>query len=376
MISERKIIPLFKVAIHPQAEKFISQVLCSGWIGEGPRVKEFEKALALQFNNPYCLALNSGTGGLRLALELIATKNRGKGGGKVITTPLTCFATVAPILTRGWDIVWADVQKESLNIDPGSIREKIDKDVSAILVVHWGGYPCDMEEIKEISAEYNIPVIEDAAHTYKAKYKDSIIGDCEYSDFCMISLQAIKFLTSGDGGLLFAKNKEDYEKGKLLRWFGINRESNRKDLRCEDDISQAGFKLHMNDISAAIGIANLDLVSAHLEATRENAFFYRKNLKDISGITLLQDEQDRTSSNWLFTILVDDLIGFSRKMGESGIMVSKVHARIDKHSCVGKYKDNLPNLDYVDCKRICIPSGWWITKGDREYIVDVIKKGW
>ena len=371
-----KMIPLFKVAMHSQVDKSLSKTIHSGFIGEGPRVKEFEKLLSEQFNNPYCLALNSGTSGLRLALELIATKNRGSGRHKIITSSLSCFATVAPILTSEKEIIWADIQQESLNIDPESIKEKIDERTLAILFVHWGGCPADLEEIREVADLYNVPIIEDAAHTFGADYRGSIIGDCCYSDYCILSFQAIKFLTTGDGGALFVKNQEDYEKGKLLRWFGINRDSPRIDMRCTEDIVQAGFKFQMNDIAATIGIKNLELVKQNLLKTEYNAKSYRKAFKNFPGITLIQNKTDRSSSNWIFTMLVEDVVGFARVMGEAGIMVSKVHTRIDTHSCVSRFRTDLPNLDAIDGKRICIPVGWWITKEDREYIIDSIKRGW
>jgi len=368
------IIPLFKVAMNPRVDDSLLKVLHSGYTGEGPKVKEFEERLAFLFNNKNCLALNSGTAGLRLALEM--TKLETPQKKKVIATPLTCFATNAPILTSGNFIVWADIQKDSLNIDPDSIEEEAKNDVLAIIVVHWGGYPCDMDKIKKISEKYNIPVIEDGAHTFGSTYKGSIIGDCSYSDFCMISFQSIKFLSTGDGGVLFTKKKKHYDKLKLLRWFGIDRDSPRQDLRCEEDILQAGFKFQMNDLAATIGLSNLAIVQENLKTTRENVRFYRENLKDIPGITLIQNKTDRESSNWLFTILVDDALGFARKMGEKRIMVSKVHARNDKHSCTKLFQKYLPNLEKVEGKRVCLPVGWWVTKEDRAYIAESVSEGW
>jgi len=372
-----KIIPLFKVAISDNVFNPLLKTISSGWIGEGPKVVELENMLKAKFNNPHCLALNSGTSGLRLALELIKRQTRAAGRHVVITTSMTCFATNSPVLTSGLDIRWADIQKDSLNIDPNSIKEKIDENVLAIIVVHWGGYSCDMEEIFKISKEYNVPIIEDGAHTFGSMYKNSMIGSCDYSDFCMISLQAIKFLTTGDGGLLFTKSTRDYEQGKLLRWFGIDRFSNRKDLRCEEDIPIAGFKMQMNDIAATIGINNFDLAEKNVELNRKNAFYYNTELNGVPGVKLVQlDMENRKSSYWVYTLLVDDVVGFARKMGEKGIMVSKVHARNDTHSCVSKYRTELPVLDKIERKRICIPCGWWVTKEDREYIVNVIRKGW
>jgi len=372
----RPIIPIFKVAMSPNVDSSLIEVLHSGYIGEGPKVAEFENELEAKFKTPYCLALNSGTAGLQLALALLKIKNKGVGKGKVLTTALSCFATISPALTEGYDIEWVDIQKDTLNIDPKSLKDHIHEDISAIIFVHWGGYPADLEEIHEIASEYNVPVIEDAAHTLGATYKDTIIGDCTYSDYCMISFQAIKHLTTGDGGVLFTKYQKDYELGKLLRWFGIDRNSPLQDMRCYEDILHPGYKMQMNDLCATIGLANFELVEKNILIAKENVKEYREAFKDISGITLLQNGADRESSNWLFTILVEDPIGFARIMGENNIMISKVHSRLDNHSCVKEYKFHLPVFDSIDNNRICIPCGWWVTKEDREYIISVIKKGW
>jgi len=370
-------ISLFKVFMSKKVDAPLIEVLHSGYIGEGPKVAEFEYKLGEKFNNPHCLALNSGTAGLQLALALLKIKNRGTGRHKVITTPMTCFATTAPILTMGYDIQWADIQRDTLNIDPESIADSIDDATAAISFVHWGGYPADLIEIQKIAEKFGVPIIEDGAHTFGATYKGTTIGDCTFFFFFMLSFQAIKFLTTGDGGCLFTKDKEDYELGKLLRWFGINRNSPRIDMRCSEDIGEAGYKMQMNDIAAMIGLANLHDASKNVAKTRKNAEAYRKAFAKVPGLELIQTGLDRESSNWIFTVLVEDAIGFARMMGEKKIMVSKVHARIDTHSCVEKYRSpNLPNLDYVENKRICIPCGEWVTVAQRNHIIDAVCGGW
>jgi len=375
-----KTIPLFKVAMSETVRHTVPDVLQCGFIGEGLKVKEFEAALSERVNNPYCLALSSGTHGLTLALRLI-NKQKGSWGrvsnANVISTPLTCFASNAPIITGGYNIVWADIQKDSLNIDPSSIREKITNETKAIVVVHWGGYPCDMDEIKKISDDYGISVIEDGAHAFGSFYKGYSIGSCSHSDFCMISFQAIKHLTCGDGGVLFSNNLESHIRGRHLRWFGINRESSLQDMRCREDILEAGFKFHMNDICATIGLSNLLIVDENLRIAKRNSDYYKEAMSGLSEILPIQNKTDRVSSNWLFTVLVEDRTGFARKMGEKGIMVSQVHSRNDKHICTEAYADNfLPVMDEIDSKYCCIPVGWWVSKEDREYIVSTIREGW
>jgi len=361
-------IPMFKVAMSPDVDEELLKVLHSGWIGQGTKVWKFEQALGKRFDNEYVLGLSSGTHGLSLALRLAGVKP----GDEVITTPLTCTATNMPILMHGGVPVWADVGND-LNIDPDSIEKKITDKTKAIMVVHWGGYPCSMERIAKIAHSHNLKVIEDCAHAYGSLYKGTKIGDCHYSDYAMMSFQAIKHLTCVDGGALFLKDKEDYDRAKLLRWYGIDRESPRKEMRCEEDITEYGYKYHMNDVNATVGLANMPMVEKFLKTTLENANYYEEILRCVDGVTLTQLKENRRSSYWIFTILVEDRTSFAHMMGSHGIAVSRVHERNDKHTCFRLYNSNpLSNLEKIMNKMICIPVGWWVNQEDREYIAEAI----
>lgn len=364
-------IPLFKVAMSKNIDEQLLKVIHSGWIGQGSKVEEFEDKLSKKFNNENIISLSSGTHGLDLALRLSNVTNK----DSVICSSLSCGATVMPIVNCGADVIWADTGKD-MNATVESIKDSIKDNTKAIILVHWGGYPVDLEPIYEICKNNNIKLIEDAAHCYGSVYKNSIIGDCKYSDFCMISLQAIKFLTSGDGGLLFTREKEDYKRAKLLRWFGISRENTLKDMRCVNDIVEAGFKYHMNDINATIGLYNMLLAEENVKKSQDNASYYDRELKNINGIELTQISRDRISSSWLYTILVEDRTSFANMMGENGIHVSRVHERLDRYTFTKKFKKKLNGLDDIYEKYICIPVGWWVTQEDREYIVNCIKQGW
>jgi len=364
-------IPLFKVFMSKNVDKDLLSVLHSGWIGQGEKVIEFEGALSDKVKNPYCLSLSAGTHGIHLALRLAGVGP----GDEVLCTPLTCTATNWPVLYQGAKIVWTDIE-EDLNISPYEIEQNICGRTKAVIVMHWGGYPCDMEKIHSICKERGVVIIEDAAHAYGSTYRNSIIGDCKYSDFCMFSFQAIKNLNSVDGGALFCKERKVYDEGKLLRWYGIDREGPRKDMRCEEDIYQYGYKYHMNDVCATIGLKNMEEVDRNIEIARSNAEFYNRELRSVPGIRLTQRRDNRKSSYWLYTLFVEDRTGFARKMGEKGIMVSRVHERNDKHSCVREFERSLPMTDRIVKSMICIPVGWWLTKEDREYIVNSIKEGW
>lgn len=368
----KKKIPLFRVFMSDKIDKPLLETIHSGWIGQCGKCDEWERVVAKKLHNPRVLALSAGTHGLHLALRLAGVKR----GDEILTSALTCFATTVPILMQGADPVWCDIQADSLNIDPNSVRERITKYSRAIVAMHWGGYPPDLSELYNIANEYGLFVIEDAAHSYGSTYKDSVIGDCKYSDYCMISTQAIKALSTGDGGILCLRSNEDYEEGKLLRWYGISREQPRDDFRCESDIKSYGYKYNSNDIAATIGLVNIKEVDKNIAIARDNATYYRKELANVDGVTLLQNAEDRKSAYWLFTILVENRNEFFRMMGEKGISVSRVHERNDKHTCVREFKRPLPVLDSIIDTMCCIPVSWWVNKEDREFIVDSIRGGW
>jgi dTDP-4-amino-4,6-dideoxygalactose transaminase len=367
----RKMIPLFKVFMHSDIDEELLRVIHSGWIGQGPKVKEFEEALGKRFTNPNVLGLSSGTHGLTLALRLAGVGP----DDEVITTPLTCTATNTPILQQLARPVWADI-KDDFNIDPESIEARITDKTKAIVVMHWGGYPCSMEEIGNIATKYEIPLIEDAAHAYGATYKGTDIGQCFYSDFTMMSFQAIKHLTCVDGGALFSASHHDYTRGKLLRWYGIDRESPRTDFRCEEDIKEWGYKFHMNDVAATIGLGNMRQVERNLASAKSIALEYDLKFSKVPGIKLTQVMPDRTSSNWLYTIQVENRSEFVNMMTRNGISVSRVHERDDKHTFTKDSQCDLPNLDRIIQKQISIPCGWWLTEADVHHIMKCVKSGW
>jgi len=379
-------IRLFQVRMAEEAPDEVAKVLRSGYIGEGPKVKEFEDALKKRITPTHTLderfvvATNSATSAEHLAYRLMEGLDDDGGADEVLATPLTCTATNWPILANGLKIRWVDVDPLTMNVDLDDLARKITPRTKAISVVHWGGYPVDMERLNEIRDEaYGRigvcpSIIQDCAHAFGSTlYEQELTKWADYSTF---SFQAIKHLTCGDGGALVCAHKGDYDRAKLLRWYGIDRDGPRKDFRCEADIPAWGYKFHMNDISATIGLANLSLLDDTLAKHRANAKFYNDELSCRSDVGVLKNEEGFDSAYWLYTIRVEDRDGFMRMMKERGVEVSRVHERNDKHSCVSQYRALLPNLEKVSKDMICIPVGWWVTKEEREYIVDCIKGGW
>ena len=378
---------LFKVFMSEDVIKPLNDVLLSGFITQGPKVEEFEGALQQYIGNPYILTLNSATAGLTLALRLLKNKDESfdwsgfdDENDIVLTPALTCFATTASILANNVNIRWIDVDLETSNIDLNDLKNKLNERTKVIYLVHWGGNPVDLDRLKELQ-EYSLEqfgfkpmIVEDCAHSFGAEYNGKKIGNSE--NICVFSLQAIKHLTTGDGGFITLPNQQLYDRCKLLRWYGIDRDKRNykgKDLRLENDILEYGYKFHMNDINATIGLYNLPHMDRLLKKNRENAAYLDEHLKDIKGITLMKNNPKCNSAYWLYTIRVSNKEGFMLKMKDLGIMTSQVHNRNDINSCVKDFTEQLPNLDILETDMVCIPVGWWLTEENLEYIVKCVE---
>jgi dTDP-4-amino-4,6-dideoxygalactose transaminase len=360
---KNKIVPLFKVFMPESVMKPLRETLMSGYIGEGPKVAEFEQRLWPWFANKNVLATNSGTSAIQLALRLA---NVGYGD-EVISTPMTCTATNMPILAAGAKIVWADIDPWTGNIDPEDVARKITKKTKAIMCVHWGGYPCELYDLFDICKRHkDLYLIQDAAHAFGTKYFGYPVS--YFPDFTCFSFQAIKEITTVDGGALVCLGYDDCQRGRLLRWYGIDRNAKGKDLRCEADITEWGHKFHMNDVAATIGLEQLKYVDENLAKTRLNAECYNNAFGDVK----LHYRNDRQSSYWLYTIRVKNRDKFMQQMKEAGIMVSKVHARNDLHTCFKDSRTKLPGVDEFDAEQISIPVGWWLTEEEVNYIIEEV----
>ena len=361
----------FHTNISKQAITEVTKVLRKGFISAGEMAENFEFELTKKLGITNPVTLNSGTSALHLALCLAGV---GKGN-EVILPPQTFIATGMVILQQGAKPVFADIQPGTGNIDPESIERKITKKTKAIIPVHWGGYPCDLDEINEIAKINNITVIEDAAHALGAFYKGKPIGSI--SRFTAFSFQAIKHLTTGDGGALCCRKKNDFTECKKRRWFDIDREKSKMGILGEREYNATdiGFKYHMNDIAASIGLGNIKTIGQVIKRHREIAKYYSENLKNFDGITFLNYKEDRISSYWFYPILVKERNRFVKSMKSKNIPVSVVHRRIDKNR-VFRSKDKLINQDYFDTMQIALPVNCGMNEKDLSNIIKGIKSGW
>jgi dTDP-4-amino-4,6-dideoxygalactose transaminase len=351
-------IPLFKVAMSPDAGPAVSAVLASGYIGQGPKVDAFELAIQKELGfERRPIATNSCTSALDLAYELIGIKE----GDYVVSTPVTCTATNAPLVNRGARILWADVDPRTGLIDPQYVSDLCGKyAVKAIVAVDWAGAYCDYDALEQMGP----PVVEDAAHMY---LPGGFTGGDNIGDYVCHSYQAIKHLTCADGGSIHVPRRDE-KLAELLRWYGLDRKSSAS-FRCAQIAPVAGFKYHMNDVAAAIGLANINLARENVEASRSCARFYHANLPD--GI---ERSTSPDGACWIYCVLVDNQESFIRHLGSKGIEASPVHARNDKHPAMrGAKWSKLYGVDLFCSREVAIPCGWWVTEEDRNRVVEAAR---
>jgi dTDP-4-amino-4,6-dideoxygalactose transaminase len=359
-------IPLFKVFVPNDIGQKIQEVFDSGVITEGRYSDEFELRLSDRFGT-FTSLTNSGTSALTLAY--IAS---GVGPGTdVISTPMTCMATNEPIDTLGARIIWADIDPRTGNIDPSSVAKILTPNTKAIVGVHWSGMPFDVNGVYEVLKKVgrmDVKVIADAAHAMGARYGEAHVGDeCDHVCF---SFQAIKHLTTVDGGAVTSKNKTDDVRIKKLRWFGLDRKYAGE--KWSQDITESGYKFHMNNVNAAIGLAQLPYLYQNLVKHVDNGTFYDREITNPRVKPLQHLRNNSQSSYWIYTVLVDDREKFKKYMNDRFISCDIVHFRNDKYKVFEKYQRNLPGVDEFCAKMINIPVGWWLTDEERQHIVNSV----
>ncbi len=343
----------------------LERILYSGYIAEGEAVYKFEREFGEYIGNPYVLAVNSGTAALHIALTLL---NVGEGD-EIISTPMTAEPTNTTIALTGARVVWGDVDVDTGLLDPGSVRRRITNKTKAIMLVHYAGMVCDMDRFNRLSEETGVPIIEDSAHCLGGYYRGKMVGS--NSRFTCFSFQAIKQMTTVDGGAISFVDRDDMSIARKLRWFGLDKTVS----RLENNITQAGFKYAMNNVNATIGSVQLKHKEI-IEKYKENGIYYDKMLTGISGVKTIPYYNNTEPSYWLYTLKVEKRDDFCRMMEDNGIMASPLHHRSDTHSVFSNSKCDLPQMDEWYKCFVHIPCGWWIDAETRGIIVDTIKKGW
>lgn len=352
---------LFNTFVSEEAKSLAREVLDSGFLNQGKMVKQFEQELN-KFGLVNPLTVNSCTSGLQIALECCNVREK-----EVILPAQTFIATGLAVLHAGGIPIFCDINTSG-NINTDCIIDLITKKTAAIICVHWGGVPCDLEALSKIGKLYNIPIIEDAAHAFGAESQGKKIGSI--SDFTVFSFQSIKLLTTGDGGAICPKDPKYIDQIQKLKWFGINKDKMERNFEGDrkNDIAILGGKMHMNDLAAALGIGNIKHITSLLEKRRLIASIYKTEIKNVLHPEVIPYDNP---SYWLYTIRVLDRKHLINTLRKNNIPCSVVDRRIDKNS-IFNYKRNLPWQEAFDNSQLSIPCHESLKLEDIDKIVKVI----
>lgn len=304
----RKFLPYSMHWIDEADIKEVVEVLKSDWIIMGHKVEEFEKAICRYVGCKHGIAVNSGTSALDIAIASLGLKK-----GEIITTPFTFVATANSILFNGLRPVFADIKKDTYNIDPEEIKRNITKHTKALIYVDFAGQPCDIKEIKEIAEKRGLYLIEDAAHALGAEYDGKKVGS--FADITVFSFHPVKHITTGEGGMCVTNNEELAKKMRVLRNQGADAEARERfgpKAPWTYDIRLLGRNYRMTNFQAALGLSQLRKLEMFVKRRQRLVKLYNEQFKDTPLITLPYLKPNVRHVWHLYTILLDQVINRDR----------------------------------------------------------------
>jgi perosamine synthetase len=339
----------------------IEDTLNTRWWGQGPKVERFEKMLSEEFGYKYPVFVNSGTSALELAYHLIGLK----AGDEVIVPVLDCTAGQMALKRQRIKIVFADIERKTFNIDPKDVERKITPRTRAIVGTHLGGIPFS-SRIYDIGRRLRIPIITDASQHHVPTR----------GNYICYSFQAIKHITTTDGGMLVLTNQKEYRKAKLLRWFGIDRERKAQvnfqaweRRKMTFDVEEAGYKFQPTDIDACFGIASLPHLKKVIRYRQDLMREYKRLLSCVSEVRCVAG-----GSAWLFGIVTEARDDLADHLLANGVECNLIHLRNDIYAVFGSKRQNLPNMDYIEPRYLYLPLNPAVRLKDVRYVCTAIAK--
>jgi len=342
----------------------------------GPKTAEFEKRFSEQMNVTYALAVSNGTCALHLALKVLGIKE----GDEVIVPSLTFVATVNAICYVGAKPVFCDVTSlEDLTINPEMIENLVTERTRAILVMHYAGFPCNMDRIMYLASKYNLKVVEDACHGLLSEYKGRKLGTIGHLG--CFSFFSNKNIATGEGGMLVTKEEQYYTKAKLLRSHGMTTLSyeRSKGHSTAYDVVDLGFNYRLDDIRSALGLVQLAKLEKDLQKRAALRQHYVKNLVAIEGIIIPFQRYEDFVSNYIFPIVLEKSTAEKRDklrshLQAAGIQTSVHYPAIHKFSVYSEPSVRLPLTEYVSDNEVTLPMYSALTTDEIEYIGETIKQ--
>jgi len=373
-MKNKKYIRLFKPSVGKEEINSIKKVFKKSWLGYGSKVKEFEKKFSSFIGTKYAVGLNSCTAALHLALAV----NNFKKKKKVLLPTMTFSATAASILYNDLIPVFVDVNKKDLNISFEDLKKKYTKDCVAVMAVHFGGHPCQMDKIVPWAKKKNMIVIEDCAHTCGGTYKGKKLGT--WGDYSCFSFEDKKIITTGDGGMLCTNKKDKINLLRSLSFHGWSKDPWQRHLKGAGkkhwyyEVQNLGFKYNMNNLLAAIGISQLKKLN---QLNKRRILVLKKYLsviKNFKNISLAFPYHLNKSCYWLLTLRTkkrDQLINYLKTKGIS----TSVHLMpLPLHPLYKKYKNKTNNSTKVWKELFSLPFFPDLKKTQIDYVLKFVKK--
>ncbi len=371
LIVMKKFLPYGLHSLDEDDIQSVIEALKSDWITSGPKVKEFEDCLCGYVGNKYGVAVNSGTSALDIAVASL-----GLSEGELITTPFTFVATANAILFNNLNPVFADIQRDTYNIDPMEIRKKITKNTRGIIYVDYAGQPCDIKEIKEIAEENDLYLIEDACHALGAEYNGKKIG--RYADITIFSFHPVKLITTGEGGMAVTHNKEIADEMAMLRNHGIDKDAQSRfgpNARYAYDMKRLSRNYRMTDFQAALGISQLKKLDEFITRRKGIVQGYDQVFDSLDGVTTANIKPNRKSAYHLYTILMDPSVSrdiFFQEMRKLNIGVNVHYIPVYHHSYYQNRfhitPDSFPVTEGVFKRIVTLPLHVGMTQDDINYV--------
>jgi perosamine synthetase len=365
-------IPVFRPTVGSEEIEAVVEVLRSGWWGLGPKTRQFEEAFAAYVGANHAIGMNSCTAALHLGLKVLDV-----AGGEVITTPMTFVSTNHAILYNNATPVFADIEADTLNIDPADIERKLSAKTKAIVVVHYGGHPVDLDAIRSLAATRGIPILEDAAHAAGSLYKGKRIGSI--SDITCFSFHAVKNLATGEGGMITTQNEAFDSRLRRLRWMGINKDTW---SRAETDmkyswhyeVDELGFKCHLSDMAAAIGLVQLAKLEATNKRRAEIAATYSAGFADLAWLETPAKRPYATSAHHNYVIKVPKRDQLMSALQEQGIATGMHYIPNHLFPLYREWYQELPVTERVWKTLVTLPLFPDLSDAEVDHIVECVRE--
>jgi perosamine synthetase len=371
-------IRLFKPSLGEEELANVKEVFDRAWLGSGPMAARFEKEWSAYIGATDSVAVNSATAGLQLALTAFGFP-RGK---KVLVPTLTFIATALAPLNNGLDIVWVDCDPETLGIDLDDLERKADGDCVAVMPVHMGGHPAPMNRLMDVARAKGLKVVEDCAHCAGGEYGGKKLG--LWGDIGCFSFEEKKCMTSGDGGMISSMDAELVAPLRLNRWFGIDKDTWKradgytaasvKDARhWYYEISVPGWKYNMNDLSAAIGLAQLPKLDRMNARRSELIRRYLSGLEECHHFRPLLPYNLEGASYWVFGVRTERRDDAILHLKSRGIPTSVHYMPLHLHPLFRNMEAVVPNAEKVWHEMITLPLHADLTEEEVDYILQALR---